>query len=706
MGKKKRNKSAQAGGSGAVAAEIRQVAGSRPQGFSVSAETKTNFFSSRYFEWLALAVASIVSYWILTARLVGVSVSVLIDEYSYVLDAHYREFSETLYPNHLFQLFFSSTKACGEEFYSCARDLNALFVIGSAMVLYFLAKYISKHKILGALAAVAGLFGSLGTYTAYFMPEAIFNFFMILFFFGLIRFGNSRNLLVWMLLGVALSIASLAKPHAFFVVPALVIFIFLWTRAANPRYLLLFTLRISVFVSSLVGMKFLLGFLIAGEKGLSIFGLYGTIESATGLAATTLVQNSGLDAIGTSWGQTMMMTMVLGVSFPVAILGLLESLKNNKEIFEANRVRSLVGISLLNMMAVSALFEAWMGLFTWMHTRYYSYLIPLFVIVLIEAYRHSQFESPKRLKLTVVAVFSALGIVALVTAGMPYGANWIDAPDFRAHIDNPVLSTIFILASLGLAIAWIWETKKVMVAAIVLTLVSFVFSGSYISTFLQNSFGKDSSFDHLGRVLRDYLPQEELDRTILVGDNNTNMERALFSALTGSATARLAPSEGVNVQELDPSLVWVVRVGEPIVTGLGPAKISGPGYSIHSRLPSSIVAPRSNQTTGFSGECQDPADIDWVCGSSTIVTYSSPDRTGTKVDLLLEVSGQGAGGEIEFVLGNTSLKGQLPVGIFALALDFPLESKGGELIIRAVDGSPVATAVDGKFVRVVSINTR
>jgi hypothetical protein len=42
------------------------------------------------------------------------------------------------------------------------------------------------------------------------------------------------------------------------------------------------------------------------------------------------------------------------------------------------------------MMAVSALFEAWMDLLTWMHTRYYSYLIPLFVIVLIEAFR--QFE--------------------------------------------------------------------------------------------------------------------------------------------------------------------------------------------------------------------------------------------------------------------------------------------------------------------------
>jgi hypothetical protein len=44
MGKKKRNKSGQAGGSGAVATEIRQVAGSRPQGFSVDEESKLVFF--------------------------------------------------------------------------------------------------------------------------------------------------------------------------------------------------------------------------------------------------------------------------------------------------------------------------------------------------------------------------------------------------------------------------------------------------------------------------------------------------------------------------------------------------------------------------------------------------------------------------------------------------------------------------------------
>jgi hypothetical protein len=89
-----------------------------------------------------------------------------------------------------------------------------------------------------------------------------------------------------------------------------------------------------------------------------------------------------------------------------------------------------------------------------------------------------------------------------------------------------------------------------------------------------------------------------------------------------------------------------------------------------------------------------------------MVTYTSSGRSGTKVDLLLQVSELGAGGEIEFVLGQTVLKGQLPLGTYALALDFPLERMGGELIVRAAAGSTASSSEDGKFVKVVSINVR
>ena len=110
MAHKKRSKSGNpAAGSSQSVAEVRPAAPIAQSTYSVagsSALPSTSFVSSRYFEWLALAVASAISYWILTARLLGVNVSVLVDEYAYVLDAHYRGLDEALYPNQLFQLVF------------------------------------------------------------------------------------------------------------------------------------------------------------------------------------------------------------------------------------------------------------------------------------------------------------------------------------------------------------------------------------------------------------------------------------------------------------------------------------------------------------------------------------------------------------------------------------------------------------------------
>jgi hypothetical protein len=88
------------------------------------------------------------------------------------------------------------------------------------------------------------------------------------------------------------------------------------------------------------------------------------------------------------------------------------------------------------------------------------------------------------------------------------------------------------------------------------------------------------------------------------------------------------------------------------------------------------------------------------------VSYESGEKTGLSVDLLVEVSETAAQGDIEFVLGQTVLTGQLPKGISALALEFTQENRGGELIIRAAGGSPASSQISEKFVRVISINTR
>jgi hypothetical protein len=463
-------------------------------------------------------------------------------------------------------------------------------------------------------------------------------------------------------------------------------------------------LRIGAFGLASVGTKFGVGYLIAGPKALSIFGSYGDLGSAGEVATTTITQNAGFDVIGTGWGQTLMITMVIGVALPVAVLGFLQLFKKDSLVAEANRLRAVVGISLLNMMAVVAVFEAWQNLNTWMHTRYYSYLIPLAVVVLVEAYARAGTASKPILKRTVVGIFLALASVALFTAAIPYGANWIDAPDFRFHIDNLVLSSILIVISIGLAIWWLWDVKKSMLVAVIVALVASTFSGTHISNFLVANFGQDSVHDQLGRVLRNYIPKDELDKTVLVGDNQTNMERALFLALSGEARKIPAPPEGFDINQLESSDRWLVKIGEPAITGLGSPTITGNGFSLYSLSTRNSLNPRSNELVSFSNRCASSEDKAWACGTSVSFTTSGEVPGSPQFDLIFEVPDIGANSQLEFVLGKSVLQGGFPSGTYALTLSFPGEASGGSLEIRLVGELLADRPSDERFLRIISAN--
>jgi phosphoglycerol transferase len=707
MSKKKRNKSGNP-----AAGSIQTVPGTKPAAsvaqatYSVAGRKKSpaGFYETTWFEWLAIAVVSGLSYWFLTARLVGINVSVLIDEYLYVLDSHYKTLAEATYPNHLFQLVYRATKQCGPEFYSCARSLNAIFVVAGAVFLYLLAKHISGRKWLGAIVASGAVLGSYGTYTAYFMPEAIFNFPMVVFFWAVLRFRKTENLFAWAGFGLILGVASLAKPHAFFVIPAVVIFIILMQRS-REKFLLPALGKVGFFLASFFATKFLFGFVISGERGLSVLGNYASLPQAGGLATEALAKNSGLSVIGTSWGQTLMITMIVGVALAVAVHGILSVLpKSQLAHFGDFSARTLIGLSLLNMMAVSAIFEAWGNLDVWMHTRYYSYLIPLAGVVLLEAYARSNTPSKPLVKRIVVVIFLVVAAVALFTAAIPYGANWIDAPDFKFHIDNLVLSSIFIIVSMALAIWWLWDSKTPLLIAVIVSLIASMFSGSYISNFLSMSFGKDSTYDQLGRVLRDYLPQDELDKTVLIGENQTLLERALFVALTGQAKMIRAGEDAIAVESLDPSVRWLVKVGQANISGLPEPYILGTEYSIYSLKPDNQLTPRNNDAGISSNACAEPANLGWVCGTDTLVSLSKSVSPSGEIDLIIDVSEEASTSEIEFVLGESVLAGTFPKGIYSLTLSFTNVGSESELLVRTKQSANTTGSEEVRFVRIVSAN--
>jgi phosphoglycerol transferase len=664
------------------------------------AKFSPDFFRGPVFEWLAIAIASALSFWFLTARIVGVQVSVLADEYLYVLDAHYKGLDEATYPNYLFQWIYSSTKMCGTEFYSCARSINAFFVIFGAIFIYLLAKHIGRSKLLAGLAAVAAILGSYGTYTAYFMPEAIFNGLMMVFFWALIRFGKTDNLLVWAAIGTSLGIASLAKPHGLFVVPAVVIFIALWTRASKDKCLIPAVIRNVVFVAAVVGSKFLFGYSLAGERALSLFGMYGTLESVAQTTANVIATapEAGTSVFFTAWGQVLMITMILGLAFPVAVHGLVLSAKKDAVLIGQVKLRALVGLLLLSLMPAIAIFESWQNLGVWMHTRYYTYLIPLALVALIESLRNQETKLWPWVKYSLTGLFLSLAVFNFFTTAAPYSSNWMDAPDFRTHIDNTVLSSISILIMASASLFWIWKSRVGISIALAVAVVAAIFTGGHITAFLKTNFGNELAFEHVARVLRDFLPQEELDRTLLVGQYEM-MQRTIFSSLTGSAEIRSPSAEGLDRKDIDSSKTWLVTIGEQAVTGLPQPSIFGGGYKMYSLDPSNSLIPRTQTIESFSGSCPGSSDVGWSCGIETTIALEESFPAGASVDLIIEISEDLSGQELEFVLGDATISGQFEKGISSLFVKFPNSLPAETLTVRVAAGQKNALPNQSKFIR-------
>jgi len=696
--KKNRRRSGQAG---SIATEIRSVnKGTEYSGDSANHSRGTSFWSTNYFEWLALAIASVISYWFLTARLVGVNVSVLVDEYSYVVDTLFRTPAEAKYPNQLFQIVYSTTKACGTEFYSCARSISALFVIAGGLIIYALAKNLSRKKWLASIAAASAVLGSYGTYTAYFMPETIFNFFMVAFFWAIIRFGNSTNPFVWSGFGLLLGLASLAKIHVLFALPGILLFVLLQTIGTRKKFVLQATVRLAALGGTLFASKFVLGEIIAGEAGRSVFGGYGSTE---GVADAVTTQVPWFNVIGTAWGQTLMLVMILGFALVVSLMGLSRLFTREPKQSAANAFRGLFALVLLNMAAVSAVFEAWQNLDTWMHTRYYSYLIPLGIVVLVEAYSRPAEEKPTWLRRSLVALFVILSSIALVTAAIPYGANWIDAPDFRTHIDLPILSSALLLAGIGLAIWWLWDSRTTLLIGILVASLASISAGTYISTFLSQTFGGDSVHDQLGRLLHNYLPQDELDRALLVGDDGVSLQRALFSSLSGEAKYLTLSGGELEISELDSNISWLVVVGEPKISSLPSPDLTANGYSLYSIDPGNAFAPRNAGGFTFSGMCESPDSADWACGAETVLTFPENLPANASIDLIVEVSEAASQNPLSLKVGNSVIEAQFPSGLTAVTLNFSNSSPLDNVVISRQEADGVALPAQDRLLRPVSL---
>jgi phosphoglycerol transferase len=506
------------------------------------------------------------------------------DEYSYSQMARLLPLSEATVPIYLYLGIYRATNYCGDGFLGCARLLNASFFVATIPLIYAVARRFSSRW----MAAVVALFiaaGPINSYTAYFMPESPYFFFFWIFTWFLLRRDIRQGVSFWLVAGALLALLMLIKPHAIFLLPGALIFSTLkYDRTAFVPGSRCIATPAVIFFASFVFVRVALGFLIAGTDSVTLFGsVYGSVaESAS--SNSSKIFGALKVAPKVFFGHMLALAVLYGVPSGVMICTLLSVRSRDSLRSPAHQLSIYSCLVLGSLLATTALFTASVvgsgphETASRLHLRYYSFALPLLLVVAAGQLHSSAPPTSRRSKVLVAFPIGILVLYCLHSNLRPFAPNFIDSPDFIGLIRDPQWFWLISVTSLLCLAAWIWDTKvgvrSYFVAVVPLSLFALTVS---TTNDLRSRIVSDP-YVEAGIFARQYLHPEETSQLIVAGADLGQVFRTLLYFDRPKVKMVVVPTWGSPPLENDTR--WLLRIGE------GPAakdaffEITGPGYSL------------------------------------------------------------------------------------------------------------------------------
>lgn len=176
----------------------------------------------------------------------------------------------------LYSHLVNGAMSCGlENYFDCGRILSLPF-LSLQLVMVFIFARLFLGRAVAALIATATLAFTSTIWTYLFTPESIHISLSIVAFMCLsIGFILGRGYFVRLVLAssVVFALASLVKVHTVLVLPALFIIVILLARRSGLGFQNSFLLG-GGFLGLFFSVRFLIGFLLVGPKGISLLGGY------------------------------------------------------------------------------------------------------------------------------------------------------------------------------------------------------------------------------------------------------------------------------------------------------------------------------------------------------------------------------------------------------------------------------------------------
>ncbi|WP_256078311.1 glycosyltransferase family 39 protein [Massilia sp. YIM B04103] len=528
----------------------------------------------------------------LTLRNTGLYPSIFGDEWSYSSAARLLPLREAPLPSYLYFLLYRSTNQCGEGFLECARSLNVLFFVASTPFIYLLARRLCSRP-LAAWVALLSLLRPANSYTAFFMPEAMYYWGFWLLSWHAFQIHERPDWRRASLGGVLLGLLFLVKLHALFLLPGYALFLLYCSRAARTpgapwlaRGLLLAGLSSAL----MLAVRFGLGYLLGGPASLSLTGTLYAGQTPAQIPASLAALL--LPALANLGGHLMALALLLGL--PLAGL-LLQGLSRQQRAASAPPVNALALYSFLmlgQLLAVTVLFTAMVAghgaeSTARLHMRYYDFILPLFLILAAAQAETGPVPAPRAARLLAglaLAGLLAYGAVRLAS----FAPNYIDSPElFGAARTAPLR---YGLAGLGLLCLLLWLGAPRRGARLYLfgLLPLFVLAAGYqLNVELRQTLRPDLHAQ-AGQVVRHYLTPAETNYLTLVGDDAAALFKTRF-LLDNARTALLLRPQGhlLDNEELGGADAWVLAFGDYRLPSGAHAYLGQRGYTLARLAPES-----------------------------------------------------------------------------------------------------------------------
>ena len=549
-------------------------------------------------------------------RVLPILPTVMQDEYVYSMAARHLSLAETPHPTYLFSLFYSSTNLCGDQFYACAKGLNAVFLLGIIALVWMIGM-----RLFGLLAAVvastATALSPISVYVSFFMPDTMFFFFVVLSVYLALRVAQKPTWQGWIFLASALGITALVKPHVIFALPAFLIFsgIVMW-KSQGGTWLKAFLqqtgMLLTFFVVRLGG-----GYLLAGPSGLSFFGPQYTAAldrfvgdspetpgptqpvapapEATGnqdptsqaeLVQRPTVGEDFLEVFAAQvFGQYAFLILLAGIPLFLGLRALKTVLVSSKPVGQQSAFVVLVALLGAVMIPAIAAFQGIAATFgestdQAVISRHYDFLIPLF---LLAGFSISKFVEPSKKSRTIQAAIVALaGVYSLIWLLNFVSPRASDSSTVTGLLFSPVV--FYLLVAIVLATVTLWAAQpaktSVFVAKALIPLI-FVSVGLLSQVSLHQYEGVEKAdFDLAGEAAKPILKGVPGEQIVVVGVSRPALFTAKFWIDIPGVADSWVTTEDTEISNIVSPYSYALVLGTFIVNTPKEVLAEGNGYQL------------------------------------------------------------------------------------------------------------------------------